>query len=123
MNAERLMLLGGAAAFVLTVSWVRTRALREKYAVAWLALATLLLLCGLFPNGLMTAAEAMHLSYPAAVLFLALTAMYCFSFSVSTSLTRLHRRTLRLTQELALLEERVRRLENSSAEAPSMMRR
>jgi hypothetical protein len=105
------MLLGGLAAFALTVSWVRRRSLREKYAVAWLGVATLLLLCGLFPEGIERLAEAAHLSYPAAVLFVALAAVYCFAFGVSVSLSRAHRRTVRLTQELALLEERLRRLE------------
>jgi hypothetical protein len=119
MNAERLMLLGGTAAFLVTVLWVRTRALREKYAVAWLGVAGLLLLCGLFPDALMAVADAAHLSYPSAVLFVSLGASYLFSFGVSVSLTRQHRRNIRLTQELALLEYRLRQLEAAAAERPA----
>ena len=115
MNAERLMLLGGLAAFALTVSWVRRRSLREKYAVTWLGVATLLLLCGLFPEGIERLAEGARLSYPAAVLFVALAAVYLFAFGVSVSLSRMHRRNILLTQELALLEERLRRLEGAGA--------
>src|SRR5262245_23395901 len=33
ITAEILMTMGGAAAFLLTVNWVRSRELREKYAV------------------------------------------------------------------------------------------
>jgi hypothetical protein len=117
VNAERLMMLGGAIAFVLTVSWVRTRALREKYAVLWLGMAFLLLLCGLFPQGLMAMADTVHLSYPSAVLFVSLAAIYTFAFSVSVSLTGQHRRTLRLTQDLAILENRLRELEERLASA------
>jgi len=115
MSAEILMLIGGICAFMLTISWVRNRDLREKYAVGWLLVATLLLLCGLFPNVLMSFASANRLSYPAAVLFVALGVMYVFSFTVSASLTRQHRRNIRLTQELALLQQRLQTLERTIA--------
>ncbi|MER3415618.1 MAG: hypothetical protein C4297_05325 [Gemmataceae bacterium] len=111
MNAERLMFLGGLAAFVLTVYWVRSRDLKEKYALCWIAVASILLLCGLFPQTLMTLAQWLHLSYPAAVLFLALGIIYLFALGVSVSLTHYHRRQNRLMQQLALLEARVRELE------------
>ncbi len=111
MTAESLMLVGGIGAFLLTLNWVRNRDLREKYAVVWMGVATLLLLCGLFPDIVMWFANTAHLSYPAAVLFVAIGADYVFSFTVSVSLTRQYRRNVRLTQELALLELRLRNLE------------
>jgi hypothetical protein len=111
MSAELLMLIGGITAFVLTVQWVRTRSLREKYAVNWILVAVLLLVCGLFPGLIMRFADESHLSYPAAVLFVALGTIYLFAFSVSLSLSGQYRRNARLTQELALLENRLRRLE------------
>jgi hypothetical protein len=112
MNAEMLMLLGGIAAFVLTIYWVRSRELREKYAVIWLFVASVLLLCGLFPEVVKRTAEAVRLSYPAAVLFVALGVMYVFAFTVSVSLSRQYRRNIRMLQEIALLEHRVRLLES-----------
>lgn len=111
MTAELLMLLGGASAFALTLYWVRRRDLREKYAVAWVLLASALLILGLFPSLIKSFAEWAHLSYPAAVLLVALTLIYLFSFTVSVSLTHQYRRNIRLTQEMALLEKRVRDLE------------
>lgn len=113
MTAELLMLFGGAFAFGITLYWVRRRELREKYAVAWVALGALLLIVGLFPSVIMWFAEWAHLSYPAAVLFISLTLIYLFSFTVSVSLTHQYRRNVRLTQELAILEERVRQLEKA----------
>jgi hypothetical protein len=118
LNAEHLMLVGGVGAFLLTLNWVRNRDLREKYAVVWMAVATLLLICGLFPDVVMWFAGAAHLSYPAAVLFVAVAVDYVFSFTVSVSLTRQYRRNVRLTQELALLELRLRHLEALHGEAP-----
>lgn len=113
MSAERLMLVGGLTAFLLTIHWVRSRKLRERYAIAWLLVASLLLVCGLFPGIIMRLAEAAHLSYAAAVLFLALGAMYCFSFFVTVSLTRQHRRNGRLMQEVAILRSRLLALEQN----------
>ena len=111
INAEFLMLLGGCGAFVMTLYWVRVRELRERYAIAWLAVATLLLLTGLFPDVLKGLADRAHLSYPALVLFVALGLIYLNSFFVSVALTRHYRWNVRLTQQMALLEERLRRLE------------
>jgi hypothetical protein len=111
LTAESLMFLGGVTAFLLTLYLVRNRELREKYAVGWILAAVLLLLCGMFPEVLKTAAHLVRLSYPAAVLFIALTAIYLFAISVSISLTRQHRRTLRLMQEIALLEQSMRKIE------------
>lgn len=114
MTAETLMLVGGVCSFVLTLSWVRRRELREKYAVVWTIVAFLLLLSGLFPGVIMSFADAAHLAYPSAVLFVALGVIYIFSFAVSVSLSKQYRRNVRLTQEIALLEERVRQLEDGA---------
>jgi hypothetical protein len=116
MTAETLMLAGGVSSFALTLYWVRSRELREKYAVAWILLATGLLVVGLFPGLVMRFAEYAHLSYATAVLFAALTVIYLFSFTVSVSLTHQYRRNVRLTQQVALLEERVRELERAVRE-------
>ena len=119
LNAETLMLIGGVAAFLLTLYWVRSRDLREKYAVVWMFVAFMLLLCGIFPKAIMSFADYAHLGYASAVLFIALAAIYFFSFSVSVSLTRQYRRNIRLTQELAILEERLRELERTVREKNS----
>jgi hypothetical protein len=111
ITAEVLTMCGGLVAFLLTVSWVRTRELREKYAVAWLGVATILLVVGLSPDLLKAVAATAHLSYPAAVLFIALALIYPYAFFVTVSLSRHYRRSSRLVQEIALLECRVRELE------------
>jgi uncharacterized membrane protein YfcA len=114
INAEHLMTVGGVTAFFLTINWVRNRELREKYAVVWIGVAIVLLIVGLFPSLVMSFADSSHLSYAAAVLFVALAAIYLFAFSVSVSLSRQYRHDTRLMQEMAILEMRVRRLEQNS---------
>jgi hypothetical protein len=113
LNAENLMLVGGVVAFLLTIYWVRSRDLREKYAVIWIMVACVPLLCGIFPELIKGLAFHAKLAYPSAVLFISLAAIYVFSFSVSVSLTRQYRRNIRLTQEIAILEQRIRLLESA----------
>jgi len=116
MKAEYLMLVGGVAAFLLTFYWVRCRTLREKYAVVWMTLAAALLVVGIFPGILKAFAAWAHLSFPAAMLFFVMGTTYLFAFMVSLSLSHLYRRNVRLTQEIALLEERLRALEPAKQE-------
>ena len=77
-------------------------------------MAIVLLIVGLFPSLVMSFADSSHLSYAAAVLFVALAAIYLFAFSVSVSLSRQYRHDARLMQEIAILEMRVRQLEQSA---------
>lgn len=111
ITAETLMLAAGCGGFLLTLLWVRRRQLSERHALGWMGVATLLLLCGVFPHLITAAAEACHLSYPSAVLFIALGLGYVFAFGVSVGYTKLSRRNTALLQHLALLEQRVRELE------------
>jgi hypothetical protein len=115
MSAELLMLLSGISAFVLTVYWVRSRKLREKYAIGWLLVASLGLLCGLFPNVVMGLAQAWNVGYLTIVVLFVLMAIYAFTFFVSVALSGLGQRGLRLIQEVALLEYRINALEQRLA--------
>ena len=110
LNAESMMMFGGFCAFLITMYWVRSRRIREKYAVTWIGVALLLLLTGLFPKLIMSAAEAAQLSYPSAVLFISLAVIYIFSMSVSVSLTRQRAMLVRITQDMALLQNELNQL-------------
>ena len=115
MSAELLMLISGVSAFALTVYWVRSRRLRERYAIAWLLVATLGLLCGLFPNAVMELAQAWNVGYLTIVVWFVLTAIYVFTFFVSVALSGLGQSSLRLIQEVALLQHRINELEQKLA--------
>jgi hypothetical protein len=111
ITAERLVQIGGLTAFLLTLHWVYTRELREKYAMGWMLTASGLLVVGLFPRLVMAFARASRLAYPSAVLFVALAAIYVFSMGISVALTWQRRATVRLVQEVALLRLRLGQLE------------
>jgi hypothetical protein len=112
LKAEHFMMLGGIVAFLFTLYWVRRRELRVKYALSWLGIGCVLLITGLFPGIIMRTAERLHFSYAALVAFLTAGMLFLFAFSVSISLSRQYRRNMRLTQEMAILEQRIRLLEH-----------
>src|SRR5436190_820057 len=107
LNAELLMLVGGVSSFCLTLYWVRSRALSEKYAAAWMLVATALLVCGVFPNLIKDFATSAHLAYPTAVLFLSAAGIFCFLFFGVGSLTRQVPPNNRLEEELGFVENRL----------------
>jgi hypothetical protein len=117
MNAELLMMIAGVCAFAFTLYWVRSRELKERYALSWLALATALLFFGFFPDLIKQFSRAWHLSYTSAVLFAALAVIYVYSFFVSVSLSRQDRKIVRLMQELGILKERLQELQSRHDEA------
>jgi len=118
MVAKILVLIVGLGGFLTTVYWVRQRDLREKYAIGWLGVAALMLFCGLFPEFMIWLATQLRVAFPTLILALCLAVLVPFSFSVSISLSRSHWRNIRITQQLALLEQRLRELETTPTDTP-----
>ncbi len=114
LSAETLMATAGIVAFLFTLYWVRKRELREKYAVVWFFIGLLVLFIGLCPQLIFWFAETARLSYAVVILFISLAIIFPFAFSVSISLSRQYKRNIKLTQEIAILEERVRKLEEKN---------
>jgi hypothetical protein len=119
LKAEHFVMAGGIAAFLFTLYWVRRRELRVKYALSWLGIGSLLLVMGLFPNVIMSTANRLHFSYAALVTFFTAGMLFLFAFSVSVSLSRQYRRNIRLTQEVALLQQRIECLERERKQPQS----
>lgn len=117
--AARLLLMAlgiGIVAFVINL--VRTRKLKEEYALLWLFTGVVLVLLPVVIDLLDAVSFALGITYPPA--FIGLVAAVCILFILfqfSTSISRFSERTKVLTQELAVMQERVRRLEAALAEA------
>ena len=114
IRAEDIMFYSGIAAVLTVLYWVRKRELREKFALGWLAVGFTLLICGISPTILMETAHRLTMSYAALVAFITAGALFLFAFFATVSISRQYRRNIRLTQEIALLKERVDRIENGS---------
>ena len=94
---------------------VRRGYLKERYALLWLFASCACLVLGLFPQLIIRFSNWFGFQY--------LTTVYVFSFlfliaivlAFSVAISKLSERSRTLAQELALLEERLRRLEKGTS--------
>lgn len=111
--AARLLLIAlGIGITVFVTNLVRTRKLKEEYALLWLFTGVVLILLPVVIDLLDALSFALGITYPPA--FIGLVAAICILLILlqfSTSISRFSERTKVLTQEVAILQERVRRLE------------
>ncbi len=93
---------------------IRSRRLRERYALLWLLTGVVLLVLSLWRGGLNTIAGWFGISgYPPAILFaVGILFILLVLLHYSTVISSLSDQSTILAQRLALLEERFRRLED-----------
>jgi hypothetical protein len=93
---------------------IRSRRLRERYALLWLLTGVVLLVLSLWRGGLNTIAGWFGISgYPPAILFaVGILFILLVLLHYSTVVSRLSDQSTILAQRLALLEERFRGLED-----------
>jgi hypothetical protein len=117
----RVSIAGSVASILLiliVLELIRSRRLRERYALLWLASGVVLLALSLWRGGLNTIAGWLGVeTYPPAVLF-AVGVLFVLAVLLhySTVISRLSDQNTILAQRLALLESRVR--ENAGAREP-----
>jgi hypothetical protein len=116
MTTDHPSLLGLGAAIITTlfvVELLRRGILREKFAALWLVVSAGVLVMAAFPRLVSWFAEAVGVQVPANLLFF-LTAVLLLLVSVQLSyeVSRLEARTRRLAEEVALLREEVRQLQD-----------
>ena len=101
-----------AAALLLLVVFelIRSRRLRERYALLWLLTASVMLVLSVWRGGLETIAGAVGIHYaPSALFALASLFIVVVLLHYSTVISKLSDQNAILAQRLALLEERLER--------------
>jgi hypothetical protein len=107
--------LGSTVLLAIVVELIRTRKLRERYALLWLATANVILLFAVWRDGLHELSQTLGISYPPNALFvLAILFMLILLLHFSTVISRLSDRSTLLVQRLALLEDRLREIERGT---------
>jgi hypothetical protein len=105
----------------IVIELIRERKLRERYALLWLATAGLILFFAVWRSGLHNLSKALGVAYPPNALFvLALLFVLVLLLHFSTVISRLSDRSTALAQRLALLEERLRAVEDRSGSPPTL---
>ena len=118
MTPLRISIAGVLASVLLllvVLELIRGRRLKERYALLWLATGVVLLVLSAWRDGLNTIASWLGVtSYPPAVLFAVATLFILLVLlHYSTVLSKLTDENVELAQRVALLEERMSRLETS----------
>jgi len=101
---------------------IRSRRLRERYALLWLATGVVLLVLSAWRGGLNTIAGWVGVTgYPPAVLFAVATLfILVVLLHYSTVISRLSDQNVVLAQRLALLEQRSAEVDRDAVEAPAV---
>ena len=106
-------IVGGIASVLLLVvvlELIRSRRLRERYALLWLATGIVLLVLSIWRSGLNTIANWVGVTgYPPAVLFaVAVLFILLVLLDYSTVISKLSDQNTVLAQRIGLLEQRLR---------------
>jgi Uncharacterized conserved protein (DUF2304) len=113
MTPLSVSIAGAIASFVLVLvvlELIRSRRLRERYALLWLATGIVLTVLSAWRQGLNTIAGWLGVrSYPPAVLFaVGILFILAVLLHYSTVISRLSDQNVMLAQRLALLEQEMR---------------
>ena len=122
MTSLRVSVAAAVASILLilvVLELIRSRRLRERYALLWLATGVVLLVLSAWRGGLNTIAGWVGVTgYPPAVLFAVATLFILLVLlHYSTVLSKLTDDNVELAQRIALLEERVSRRGEGEGEA------
>jgi hypothetical protein len=123
-RVEIVMILGSVGLLLVVLELVRRRRLKEEYSLLWLLTAVVLLALSLWSSSLDLIAKIVGIFYPPTALF-----VVGFGFVLllllyfSTIISKLSGENNNLTQRLAILDWRVRQLEEQISERVSQFDR
>ena len=119
MNMRTQILVVGIALIFLAVilQQVRKQKLGLRYALLWILLSVSILVMGCFPQLITTISRLCGIQTPVNMLFfIGICFFLVIIFSLSTALSRNSEKLKRLTQEMGLLEERLRNIQSEEHE-------
>lgn len=90
---------------------VRREHLKERYALLWLLTAGAGLVIGLFPKVIVFASDLFHFQFLTVVVVTSVLFVLGIVLSFSVVISRLSERNRKLTQEVALMAQRIEDLE------------
>jgi hypothetical protein len=114
---QLVAILGAGILLLAVLEMVRRRRLMERYALLWLVSCVVLLALASWPGALSWISKAIGIFYPPTALFIvAFGFVLLLLLHFSAAVSRLSDQTKVLAQRLALLEERVRHVDEESAD-------
>lgn len=111
-------IIAAVALLFVVLELVRRRRLQERYALVWLGSAVILLGLAIWRDALDKVSNLVGITYPPnALFFIAFGFILVLLLHFSAAVSRLADQSKVLAQNLALMEERLRRVEAPDAEA------
>jgi|Tabmets5t2r1_1033131.scaffolds.fasta_scaffold02414_4 hypothetical protein len=114
----RVAVVASIAAIVFLVvifELIRSRRLQERYALLWLITGGVILILSVWRDALRLVAEQIGIAYPPSALFVVgFLFILVVLLHYSTVISELSERNVRLAQDIALIEERLRMYESRS---------
>ena len=104
-----------AAIFLLVIfELIRSRRLQERYALLWLITGGVILILSLWRDALRLVSEQIGIAYPPSALFIVgFLFILVVLLHYSTVISELAEKNVRLAQDIALVEERLRKHERA----------
>ena len=109
-------ILAAVLSLVVVIELLRRRRLRERHALWWLVAGVLALIVGVFPSTLIWAAGVVGVEVPTnLIFFVSIGILFFVCLQHSAEVTTLESKTRTLAERNALLELRVRQIEERSS--------
>jgi len=107
-----------SALFLLVIfELIRSRRLQERYALLWLVTGGVILLLSVWRDALRMVSQQIGIAYPPSALFIiGFLFILVVLLHYSTVISELSERNVRLAQDIALVEERLRLHEREQGE-------
>ena len=112
MRLQYLLIIGTVVLFGLIIDLIRRDKIEVKYAIIWLAFSLVMILFSLFPQIVLILGDITRVIDPVNFVFLTqIIFILLILLSVSAAISGFSKKIKRLAQSNAILEKRVRRLE------------
>lgn len=106
MSVYQITAAAGFGFLMLTGELIRRRKIEERYALLWLLLGGVMALFSFSPGLLERLSRLLQVHYAPSLLFLmGLLFSFAFILHLTIVMSRMHRRMVRLAQEVAILKE------------------
>ena len=121
-RARLFFVVLGLAVLFFVINLVRTKKLKEEYALLWLLMAGTLVVAPLFIDVIDAISFGIGIDYPPALIIV--IALICFAlifFQISVTISRFSGQIKSLSQDLALTSKRLADLEERLGDGQSQM--
>jgi len=112
------VIVAGVSVMVLLITWesIRRTHLQERYALLWITTSLILFVCALFPQAVALFRAVTGMEYATAIVAVAFTFLVLVAFHFSISMSAMQSKHSKVAQRVAILEARLKKLEEELME-------